>query len=63
MQGGGTIFLAGSKGGLASGPRKQFKDTDEGNNIIDGCFVAFFGASNDNDNAILPRYGKDIVAI
>ena len=28
-----------------------------------GCFVAFYGDSNDNENTILPRVGKDIVSI
>ena len=31
--------------------------------IIRGCFVAFYGDSNDNENVVLPRYGKYIVAI
>ena len=60
---GGDVFLAGAKRGLASVLRKYFKDTDEGNKIIDGCFVAFYRDSNYNDSAILPRDGKDIVAI
>ena len=38
-------------------------DTDEVNNVIDGCFVAFDGASNDNYNAVPPRYSKASVSI
>ena len=60
---GDNILLSGSKGGISSGPKKEFKDTEEGKKRIDGCFVAFDGASNNNDNAILPRDGKYIVAI
>ena len=60
---GGDIFLEGAKGGLASGLRKEFKGTDDGNKTKYEWFVAFDGDSNDNDNVILPRYGKEIVAI
>ena len=60
---GDNIFLEGEKGGLAYGPRKDFKDTDDGKNIIDGYFVAFDGALNDNNNVVLPMNGKYIVAI
>ena len=59
----GNVFLDGRKVGLAYVMRKWFKYTDEGNKIIDGFFVAFYGDSNDNKNAILPRNGKDIVSI
>ena len=60
---GDNIFLEGAKGGLASGPGKNFKDTDEGNKIIEVCFVEFDGYLNDNDNIILPRDGKNIPEI
>ena len=43
-----NIFLEVAKGGLASGISKDIKDTDEGNNRIGGCFIAFDGYSNDN---------------
>ena len=59
---GGGVFLAGAKRGLASVLRKYFKDTDEGNKIIEVCFVEFDGYLNDNDNIILPRDGKYIKA-
>ena len=39
-----NIFLAGEKRGLASGIRKEFKETDEGNKRVDGWFVSFYGA-------------------
>ena len=60
---GNDTFLAGAKGGLVSLLRIQFKDTDEVNKIIDGYFVAFYGDSNDTDDAIPPRYGKYSVSI
>ena len=60
---GDNIFLAGKKGGLAYVLRKEFKESDDGNKRIDGCFVTFDGSSNDNDNSIPPRYGKYIVEI
>ena len=40
---GDDIFLSGAKVGLASGLGKYFKDTDNGNKIIYGCFVVFDG--------------------
>ena len=55
--------MEGEKGGLVYIPRKEFKENDDGHNRIDGCFVEFDGASKNNDNAILPRDGKYIVAI
>ena len=58
-----NIFLAGANGGILYGPRKDFKDTDKGNNRIDVCSVAFYGDSNYNNNAILPRDGKYVVEI
>ena len=59
----GDIFLVGETIGLLYGLMKQFKETDEGGNIIDGYFVAFYGTSNDNDNTTIPKQGKYIVAI
>ena len=44
--------------GITSGSRKEFKETDEVNKIMYGCFVEFSGYSNDNDNVIPPRDGK-----
>ena len=61
MQGGQTFF-SGSKRGVESEPREEFKDTDGGKRVY-GCFVAFYGASNDNDNDILPSNVIYIVAI
>ena len=55
--------MSGAKLGLASKMKGEFKETGEGNRRIDGCFVAFYGSSNDNKNAILSRDGKYIVAI
>ena len=55
---GDDIFLEGAKVGIASGLRKEFKDTDERNKITDSCFVAFDGSSTDNYNITIPRYGK-----
>ena len=43
--------------------RNNFKDTDYGNKIINGCFFAYYGALNDNDNYILARDGKYIVVV
>ena len=60
---GHNILLEGTKRGLSSVLGKDSKGTDEVNNIIDDCFVAFDGDSNDNDNAIIPRDSKYIVAI
>ena len=60
---GDDIFLEGAKGGIASGLRKEFKDTDEGNKITDRFFVAFDGSSTDNYNITIPRYGKYTVKI
>ena len=60
---GNNIFLEGAKGGIVPVLIKGFKENDEGNKIFDGCFVAFYGDSNDNENTILPRYGKYIVEI
>ena len=48
---------------LASIRRKKFKDTDQVNNKIYGCFVEFDGYSNDNEDVVLPREGKYIVVI
>ena len=58
-----NIFLVRIKGGLESGLRKDFKSTDEANKRISGCFDVLEGDSNDNDNYIIPRDGKYIVAI
>ena len=60
---GDNIFREGAKGGIAYGIRKEFKYTGEGNKRIDICFVAFDGDSNDNDNAILSKHGRDIAEI
>ena len=40
--------MEGAKGGLASGMRREFNNTNQGNKRIGGCFVAFDGYSNDN---------------
>ena len=56
-----TIFLKGKKGGLEYGLGDYFKKTDEINTRTDGCFILFDGYSNDNNNTILPRDGKDIL--
>ena len=55
--------MEGSKGGLSFGTRNNLKDTDDGNKRIDVFLVAFDGASNDNNDVIILRYGKDIVSI
>ena len=51
---GGNIFMSGSKGGLASGSRKDLKENNEVKKIIDGCFIEFSRDLNDNNNTILP---------
>ena len=60
---GRQYLLERAKGWLYSGLRKEFKKSDEVYKRIYGCFVAFYGASNYNYNAILPRSGKYILAI
>ena len=55
--------MEGDKVGLAYVLRNYFNDSDEGNKIIDGGFVAFSEDSNDNDNLITPRDGTASVEI
>ena len=55
--------MEGENLGIAYVLRKEFMCNGEGNNRIDGCFVKFSEASNDNDNPIPPRDGNSSVSI